>query len=219
MLLFCFLLSFKSLPQFLFLCPELGLFLIPTYLFQEFSANFGNFVVGQGLWNCSISMRATLCRQLSLGSVCVGKNCLPLLMLNMNYLNAACNLLHSHILTSMIQCKRQWSTLSQGARVSTFFLNQIFFRNFENCFLKPGVEYRGLESEGRSLMSIWRFVTLIRCFSFLSVFSLLWSSLLLYLYSWVHSVVCWRDWQGENHSSLLISQVLLGKQGSSNLVF
>lgn len=117
------------------------------------------------------------------------------------------------ILACMIQCKRQWSNLSQGARVSSIFFNHTFFRSFENCFLKPGVESRWVESKGEE-----SHVNLNICHpdQMLSLPIYLLCSLILFTVVFVllgsFSTVCWCDWQGENHSSLLISQVLLGKR-------
>lgn len=61
----------------------------------------------------------------------------------------------------------------------------------------------------RSLTLTWGFVTLFRCVSFC------FPSLILFTVVFPPMFIrgCWPDWQGENHSSFLISQASRGKQG------
>lgn len=133
-------------------------------------------------------------------------------VLNVNCLNATCNS-HGHILASMIQCKRQWFNLFPGARVSTR-LYQAFFRKEKLLFearvwiRMSGGRRGGVSCHLEDLSPYsYTFPSCLPSFAFYCC-----------IYSCVHPVVCWHDWQEENHFSLLISQVPIGNR-APQLVF
>lgn len=146
-----------------------------------------------------------MCRQRSLFCLC-WRRLPPSLLLNMGCLNAACNS-QSHSLAS----ETMWETVvcPFPRKENIHIYSTRLFRSFGNCFLKPEVESGWVEGWGRSLMLTWGFVTLFRCISFC------FPSLILFtvVFPPMFSRGCWPDWQGENHSSLLISQASRGKQG------